>query len=285
MIEAKRTLEGKVALITGGGTGIGKGIAERFVEEGAKICVTGRRVAILESLITRFPAGSACFCVGDVTSLGDVNRMIQAALDMGGRLDVLVNNAGITGPTPVAEVDPEVWRRTIETNLIGPFLTMHMAIPIMISQGGGSIINVASVGGIRTIPMASAYCASKAGLIHLSRQVSSDYGSKGIRCNAVCPGFVRTEMVEHEMDILAGMMGTDREGAEEAIARNIPVGRISAPKDIAGIFVYLASDDSRFMTGATLVIDGGGAPVDAGTIIFRRAGEANGKKRTSNIER
>jgi meso-butanediol dehydrogenase/(S,S)-butanediol dehydrogenase/diacetyl reductase len=274
MIEGKHTLEGKVALVTGGGTGIGAGVAERFIKEGARVCITGRRKQPLEEMVRRFPKGSASFCAGDVTSLDDVKRMVQAAVDLGGSLDVLVNNAGITGPTPVAEVDPDVWRRTIETNLTGPFLTMHVAIPIMISQGGGSIINVASVGGIRTIPMASAYCASKAGLIHLSRQVSSDYASKGIRCNAVCPGFVRTEMVEHEMDILAGMMGTDRKGAAKAIARNIPVGRISEPGDIAGIFVYLASDDSRFMSGATLVIDGGGAPVDVGTMVFRQMGES-----------
>ena len=265
----KGALSNKTALITGGGTGIGAGIAERFVKEGAKVCITGRRKELLETEVKKFPAGSASFCTGDVTDLDDVKRMVRTAIDLGGTLDILVNNAGITGPMPVAEVDPLVWRRTIETNLFGTFLTMHVAIPRMIEQGGGSIINVASVGGIRTIPMASAYCASKAGIIHLSKQVSTDYASKGIRCNAVCPGFVRTELIEHEMDILAGMKNTDREGAAKMIANNIPVGWISTPKDIAGIFVYLASDDSRFMTGAELVIDGGGAPLDAGTIIFR----------------
>jgi NAD(P)-dependent dehydrogenase (short-subunit alcohol dehydrogenase family) len=269
MVRRSLKLHGKVALITGGGTGIGAGVAERFVEEGAKVCITGRRQEPLHALAKRLPAGSVSFCTGDVTLIEDVKRMVQSATDLGGRLDVLVNNAGMTGPTPVAEVEPAIWRRTIETNLVGPFLTMHAAIPVMIRQGGGSIINVASVGGIRTIPMASAYCASKAGLIHLSKQVSSDYASKGIRCNAVCPGFVRTELVEREMDALAGMMGTDREGAFKAAARNIPIGWISTPKDITGIFVYLASDESRFMTGAELVIDGGGAVVDAGTMIFR----------------
>lgn len=269
MARDKPILEGKVALITGGGTGIGSGVAERFVEEGAKVCITGRRKEPLDLLVGKFPPGSASFCVGDVTRMEDVRRMVQSAMDLGGRLDVLVNNAGITGPTPVAEVDPDIWRRTLETNLVGPFLTMHVAIPLMIHQGGGSIINIASVGGIRAIPMASAYCASKAGLIHLTKQVSSDYASKGIRCNAVCPGFVRTELVEHEMDVLAGMMGTDREGAIHAIAKNIPVGWVSRPADIAGIFVYLASDESRFMTGAELVIDGGGSVLDPGTMMFR----------------
>lgn len=272
MCNDKTTLNGKVALITGGGTGIGAGVAQRFVEEGAKVCITGRRKDVLESLISKFPEGSASFCIGDVSNIDDVKKMVQTSIDLGGKIDILVNNAGITGPTPVAEVDPSVWRQTIETNLVGTFMTMHVAIPVMIKQGGGSIINVASVGGLRTIPAASAYCASKAGIIHLSKQVSSDYAAKGIRCNAVCPGFVRTAIVEHEMDILGSMMGTDRQGAIGAIEKNIPVGWMATPEDVAGIFVYLASDDSRFMTGAELVIDGGGVPIDVGTMAFRGLG-------------
>ena len=263
-------LEGKVALITGGGSGIGAGVAECFVEEGAKVCITGRRKEILEATVKKFPRGSACFCAGDVTRIKDVKEMVQTAISLGGKLDVLINNAGITGPTPVAEVDPDVWRRIIETNLVGPFLTMHIAIPHMISQGGGSIINVASVGGLRTIPSASAYCASKAGLIHLTKQVSSDYASKGIRCNAVCPGFVRTDMVENEMDVLAEWMETDRERAFREVARNLPVGEICSPRDVAGLFVYLASDESRFMTGTELVMDGGSSAMDPGTMIFQK---------------
>lgn len=263
-------LEGKVALITGGGSGIGAAVAGRFVEEGAKVCITGRRKEPLEAMVKRFPAGSACFCEGDVTRIEDVKNMVRTAVSLGGTIDVLVNNAGITGPTPVREVDPDLWRRTIEINLIGPFLTMHVAIPMMIRQGGGSIINVASVGGIRAIPGASAYCASKVGLIHLTKQVSSDYASQGIRCNAVCPGFVRTAMVEHEMDVLAELLDTDRDGAFNKVAQNTPVGWISSPEDIAGIFTYLASEESRYMTGAELVIDGGSSVVDPGTMIFRR---------------
>lgn len=270
MVKKNAALDGKTALITGGGTGIGAGVTRRFVQEGARVCVVGRRREPLEAMANEFQDGSVSFCVGDVSDINDVNRMVQAAIDLGGGVDVLVNNAGISGPTPVAEVDPALWRRTIEINLIGTFMTMHVAIPQMIKQGGGSIINVASVGGLRTIPMASAYCASKAAVIHLTKQVSSDYASKGIRCNAVCPGFVYTEMIEHEMDTLAGMMGTSRDDAVRAISRNIPVGWISTPEDIAGIFVYLAGDESRYMTGAELVIDGGGTPVDAGTAIFRQ---------------
>jgi meso-butanediol dehydrogenase/(S,S)-butanediol dehydrogenase/diacetyl reductase len=211
MVKDKGTLSGKVALITGGGSGVGAGVAERFVEEGAKVCITGRRREVLEAVVKKFPLGSASFCTGDVSNLDNVKRMVQSAMDLGGKVDVLVNNAAITGPTPVAEVDPNLWRRMIEINLIGPFLTMHAVIPHMIKTGGGSIINVGSVGGMRAVPMASAYCAAKAGLIHLTKQVACDYGSKGIRCNAVCPGWVRTDMAEHQLDIVAKMIGTDRE--------------------------------------------------------------------------
>jgi len=266
-------LEGKVALITGGGSGIGAGVAERFVEEGARVCITGRREQPLEAVVGRLPDGSACFCAGDVTCVDDVKRMVRRTISLGGAIDELVNNAGITGPSPVAEVDPDLWRRTIEVNLVGPFLTMHEAIPVMIRQGGGSIINVASVGGIRAIPGASAYCASKAGLIHLTRQVSTDYASRGIRCNAVCPGFVRTAMVETEMGVLAELLDTDREAAFAMVANNTPVGWIASPDDVAGIFTFLASDESRYMTGAKLVIDGGSSSLDPGTMVFRR-GEA-----------
>lgn len=264
-----KTLSGKVVLITGGGAGIGAGVAERFVEEGARVCITGRRKPILEAFVAKLPRGSASYCVGDVSNIEDAKRMVEAAIGLGGRIDVLVNSAGITGPTPVAEVDPAVWRQMIDTNLQGTFMTMHVALPLMMRQGGGSIINVASVGGLRTIPAASAYCASKAAVIHLTKQVSSDYAGKGIRCNVVCPGFVLTDMVEHELDVLGSMLGTDREGVMAAITKNIPVGRMATIRDITGIFVYLASDDSRFMTGAELVIDGGAAPLDPGTLPFR----------------
>jgi NAD(P)-dependent dehydrogenase (short-subunit alcohol dehydrogenase family) len=265
-------LEGRVALITGGGTGIGTAIAKRFVAEGAKVCITGRRGEKLEQVVAALPAGSAVACAGSVTNIGDAERMVAAALGLPGRFDLLVNNAGINSVGAVADLDPHGWRETLDVNLTGPFLMMRAAIPKMIEEaGGGSIVNIASVGGLRCIPDGAAYCVSKAGLIMLSRQVALDYGPKGIRSNAVCPGWVRTPMSDQEMDELASQIGTDREGAFAKVVEEVPLRRVARPEEIAGACVYLASEESVFMTGAVLVIDGGSAVVDVGTMAFRTA--------------
>jgi NAD(P)-dependent dehydrogenase (short-subunit alcohol dehydrogenase family) len=264
-------LKGRIALITGGGTGIGTAIAQRFAAEGARVCITGRRREKLEQVVAALPAGSAVAYPGDVTRPDDAERMVAAALGLPGRFDLLVNNAGINSVGGVADMDPAGWRETLDVNLTGPFLMIRAAIPRMIEAGGGSIVNIASVGGLRCIPEGAAYCASKAGLIMLSRQVALDYGPKGIRSNAVCPGWVRTPMSDEEMDELASQIGTDREGAFAKVVEEVPLRRVARPEEIAGACVYLASEESAFMTGAVLVIDGGSAVVDVGTMAFRTA--------------
>jgi NAD(P)-dependent dehydrogenase (short-subunit alcohol dehydrogenase family) len=262
-------LSGKIALVTGGGTGIGAAIAERFVLEGAKVCITGRRREKLDDVLKALPTGAAVTCQGDVTDLGDVERMVSTALGLGGHLDVLVNNAGVISVGPVADLDLDGWRKTLEVNLTGAFLMIKAVIPSMIDSGGGSIINISSVGGIRCIPEGAAYCVSKAGLIMLSQQVALDYGGHNIRSNAVCPGWVRTPMSDQEMDDLAGDLGIDREGAFARVAQDVPMGRVAKAQEIAGMCTFLASADASFMTGAALVVDGGSAIVDVGTTAFR----------------
>ena len=256
-------LDGKVALITGAGTGIGAAIAERFVADGARICITGRRLEMLTKVAKSLPAGKVLTCAGDVTKLEDVRRMVETALVFTGKLDVLVNNAAIDpGGTTVVDIDPELWARVLETNLTGPLYLMKASIPHMIKGGGGSIINIASLAGLRCLPGMPAYCASKAGLIMLTKQVALDFGPAKIRCNAVCPGGTRTEMLETSLSPLAEATGMDLDGVFTHISSMVPLRRTASPEELSGICSYLASDESAFMTGSALLIDGGAAIVD-----------------------
>jgi len=256
-------LEGRVALITGGGTGIGAGVVERFVAEGAKVCITGRRREMLDKVAASLPAGSVKVFCGDVCEEGNAQKMADAALSITGRLDILVNNAAIEHNAPVVELDPADWRRQMEINLTGPFLMMKAAIPKMIEAGGGSIINVSSLAGVVAVPGAPAYCATKAGVIHLTKQVALDYGKHNVRCNVICPGPIRTSMLEMNFKPLAELWKTDMDGVFDKVRENVPLNRIANPPDIAGVFVFLASDDSRFMTGSTVLADGGVHFIDA----------------------
>jgi meso-butanediol dehydrogenase/(S,S)-butanediol dehydrogenase/diacetyl reductase len=255
-------LEGKTALVTGAGAGIGAAIAALFVAEGAKVCITGRRQSALDSVAACLPAGSCVTCAGSVTEAADAIAMVEAALGFTGRLDVLVNNAGIDPAGSVTDIDLEVWRQVIDTNLTGPFLMMRAAIPHMIEAGGGSIINVSSLAAIRCLPGMPAYCSSKAGLNHLTRQVALDYGHAKVRCNVICPGATRTEMLEHSMGPAAEAFGTDIDGVFARMSANSPLRRVASSEEIARVCLCLATDDTSFMTGAEIVVDGGAQVVD-----------------------
>ena len=255
-------LKGKVALITGGGTGIGTAIVKRFVTEGAKVCLTGRRKEMLDEVARSLPSGTVTTCSGDVSKDDDVARMVKTTVSFGGRLDVLVNNAGIASQVPVADLSREEWQRVFDVNLTGPFLLMKASIPHMIKGGGGSIINIASVGGLRCLSGFPAYCSSKAGLIMLTQQAALDYGRNNIRCNAICPGGIKTEMTEKEFGQLGKALGMDTDSFFAMISKVLPLQRFGQPPEIGGVCTFLASDDSSFMTGAALVVDAGTAVVD-----------------------
>jgi len=255
-------LKGKVALITGGGTGIGAAIVKRFVTEGAKVCLTGRRKEMLDEVARSLPSGAVTTCSGDVSKDDDVARMVKTTVSFGGGLDVLVNNAGIASQAPVADLSREEWQRVFDVNLTGPFLLMKASIPHMIKGGGGSIINIASVGGLRCLSGFPAYCSSKAGLIMLTQQAALDYGRHNIRCNAICPGGIKTEMTEKEFGQLGKALGMDTDSFFAMISKVLPLQRFGQPPEIGGVCTFLASDDSSFMTGAALVVDAGTAVVD-----------------------
>jgi len=269
-------LKGKVALITGGGSGIGTAIAERFVADGAKVCITGRRKEKLEEVAKSLPSGSVVICQGDVSKEEDVKRMVETTMKFGGKIDVLVNNAGINHPAPIAELDLKLWEHVIAINLTGPFLLTKAVVPHMLKVGGGSIINIASLGGLRCLPGMPAYCSSKAGLIMLTQQAALEYGSKNIRSNVVCPGGVSTDMTVKDFGEFGRMLGIEHNTFINQIAQEIPMRRFAAPSEIGGLCSYLASDDSSFMTGAVITLDGGTAVVDvvgaAITASLRRGG-------------
>jgi meso-butanediol dehydrogenase / (S,S)-butanediol dehydrogenase / diacetyl reductase len=259
-------LQGKVALITGGGTGIGAAVAEAFVGEGARVCIAGRRREELEIVARRFSNGQVAICAADVSKLEDVRRMVETVVAFGGKLDIAVNNAAMGVPANVVDMDVKVWRHVMDTNLTGPFLVMKYAVPHMLRAGGGSIINVASVGAIRGLPFAAAYCATKAGLLGLSRQVAIDYGPQKIRSNVVLPGAFRSEMFDRRLVETAGSAGIGIEERLKAMAAPSPLKRIAFPSEIAGLFVYLASDESAYTTASEFVCDAGVHALDASVL-------------------
>ena len=229
-------LDGKVALITGGGTGIGAAIARRFVADGAKVCLAGRRRELLDQIAASLPPASVAICAGDVSCYEDVERMVQAALELGGKLNVLVNNAAKDQipPANVVDLDPELWQTVLAVNLTGPFFTMKAAIPHMIRDRGGSIINVASVAGIRSIPNMPAYVSSKGGLIMLTQQVALDFGPSRVRCNVICPGGVRTEMIDGAMTPFANKLGIDLDGIFARFTQDVPLRRMATTDEVGG---------------------------------------------------
>ncbi|MCL5736563.1 MAG: glucose 1-dehydrogenase [Actinobacteria bacterium] len=255
-------LDGKVALITGGGTGIGAAVAERFVAEGAKVCVTGRRAELLDKMVKSLPADTAVACAGDVSEPDDAQKMVDTTVKFGGKLDILINNAGIEGMGAVVDLPLEEWQKVIDINLTGCFLMMKYAIPHMIKAGGGSVVSMSALSGLRGLPTMPAYSAAKGGLQSLTTQSAIDYGPAKIRCNIVAPGPIRTDIFEEVFGHIAAGLCISNEEAFKRIEDVVPIRAIGTPADVAALCCFLASDDSKFITGATIVIDGGAAMVD-----------------------
>jgi meso-butanediol dehydrogenase/(S,S)-butanediol dehydrogenase/diacetyl reductase len=268
-------LSGKVAIVTGGGTGIGRAIAERFVADGACVCITGRRREMLADTAAALPAERIKACAADVTDPSGVDRVVETALSFGKGLHILVNNAGMDQPMAgVVDLDPDLWSRVIEVNLTGPFRMMKAVIPHMIEAGGGSIVNISSLAGLVNPPGLPAYCASKGGLISLTKQVAVDYGVHSVRCNVVCPGATKTEMFVGSMTPFAEACGIDVEEVFRTFSRDIPLHRVSSPREMAGLCSFLASDDASFLTAACIPVDGGAVVVDvSGAAINQLAAE------------
>jgi len=248
-------LENKVALITGGTSGIGEAVALLFAREGAKVAITGRNETRGHAVTARIleAGGQAIFLRTDVRKAQECKRAVDETLASFGRLDILFNNAGIFYPQTALECTEEEWDLQIDINLKGAFLMSKYALAPMISQGGGVIVNNSSGWGIVGGDRAVAYCASKGGVVLMTKAMAIDHGRQRIRVNCICPGDVDTPMLPED----AKMRGLDWK-TYLAGCENRPLGRIGTPDEIAKAVLFLASDDSSFMTGAALVVDGGG---------------------------
>ena len=245
-------LDGKVAIVTGAASGIGRATAILFASEGAKVVLAdwderqGSRVA--DEL--REAGHDAVFVRVDVSRPEDVEGMISTAVERYARLDVLFNNAGIEGEqAPTADCTLDNWERVINVNLKGVFLGMKYGIPAMLRGGGGAIINNASVAGIVGFAGIPAYCASKGGVIQLTKAAALEYAKQGIRVNVICPGVIWTPMVER--------FTAQSDETRKALESLEPVGRFGTPEEVARLALFLASDDSTFCTGAPFIVDGG----------------------------
>jgi len=248
-------LQDRVALITGGTSGIGEAVASLFAREGAKVAITGRNETRGHAVTARIleSGGKAIFVRTDVRHAAECKRAVDATLSSFRRLDVLFNNAGVFFPQTALECSEEEWDLQIDINLKGTFLMSKYAIEPMIAQGGGVIINNSSGWGLVGGDKAVAYCASKGGVVLLTKAMAIDHGRQGIRVNCICPGDVDTPMLAEDARRRGLNWNTYLAGCE-----NRPIGRIGTPDEIAKAVLFLASDDSSFMTGAALVVDGGG---------------------------
>jgi NAD(P)-dependent dehydrogenase (short-subunit alcohol dehydrogenase family) len=235
----------RIVIVTGGSSGIGAAIARRFVEHGDRVVISARGrergEAVAEAL------GERCqFRESDVRERESVEALVDWTVEEHGRLDVLVNNAGVGSEVPLGDVTDEEWRRVLRTNLDGVMYGSRAALSHLL-ETGGSIINIGSIYGLVGSVGATAYAAAKGAVVNFTRTVAVDYADQGLRVNCICPGFVETPMTE---DVLSGRF-------YDYIREETPMGRVAQPEEIAGVALFLASDDASYVTGAAIPVDGG----------------------------
>jgi meso-butanediol dehydrogenase / (S,S)-butanediol dehydrogenase / diacetyl reductase len=260
-------LENKVAIVSGGGTGIGAATARVFATEGAKVVITGRRAEPLEAVAAEIDGRAV---VGDTSDEDHVRAAVGAARDAFGGLDVVVANAGLGFGGAAADVDDEHWQQTLDVNLTGAFRLARAAIPSLIERGGGSIVLVSSVSALVSGTDGAAYVTSKAAMLGLARSIAVDYGPSGIRANALCPGWVETPMGDQSMETLMTQYGISLGEAYRLVTQHIPLRRPATADEIAACCLFLASEESSIVTGTTLVADGGGLAVDLTEVAWQQ---------------
>ena len=251
------SLKGKVAIITGGGRGIGQAIAYGFAKAGAKVAITSRKVPDLEATASEIRAmgGDALVVPAHLGKFPEIQRVVDTVLEKFGRIDILVNNAGASPAiASVLDTDERLWDTLMNLNLKGTYFMTQAAARVMKKQGGGKIINVASVDGFKPEPGVSVYSVSKAGVRMITQTYAMELVRDNIQVNTICPGPVSTKMMNSHWDHLPP---DDAEKIREEVCRHLPTGRLGEPDEIVGAAIYLASEASNYTTGAEIVIDGG----------------------------
>ncbi len=241
-------LKGKVAIVTGGGRGIGRGIVERFLEEWAQVVIAQRTP--LDQKLTSHP--SVAYVRADLTDPASLGPIVDCAVEVFGGVDVLVNNAGIMFERSIPDMGLEEWDLMMAVNLRAPAFLAQRALPAMRERGGGCIINIGSIEGNGANPQHTAYCASKAGLHGLTRAMAIDLGQYNIRCNAIAPGWIKSDLSDDYINAQP-----DPERAWQRLCKMHPLGRVGEPRDIGDFAVYLAGEQARFLNGQIVVVDGG----------------------------
>jgi NAD(P)-dependent dehydrogenase (short-subunit alcohol dehydrogenase family) len=247
-------LQGKVALITGGGTGIGRACAVLFAQEGAKVALVGRRIEPLQKVEKQIEqsGGTARSVPADVTREEEVKRMVDTVLSEWGRIDVLVNGAGTSERGNVVETSVGEFERVMQVNVRGTFLTCKYVMPHMLAQKSGSVINIASIFGMIGVPRRVSYAASKGAVINMTRAMAMDHAADGVRVNCLAPGWVATELSLYMISL-----EPDPAAALKARQTMHPIPRGGKPEEVAAAALYLASDEAQWVTGVCLPVDGG----------------------------
>ncbi len=245
-------IKGKVAIVTGAGGGVGKAISKRLSSEGCKVIMLGRDRTKLQKAASEIGnKKNTMTVIADITKEAEVLSAIDQTINSFDKIDILVNNAGtINDPTPFHEMSEDQWDDLIKTNLFGMFRMTKAVIPVMMENGGGSIVNISSVLGIRSIPRVplSVYAVTKAGVIMFTRSIAVEYGQYKIRCNCIAPSTIRSSIIEPYLQ---------DEDAKKLLESTFPLHVIGEPEDISGAVAYLCSDDSKWVTGTIMMVDGG----------------------------
>lgn len=266
MKSSVKPLAGKIAVVTGGGTGIGEACVRRLAAQGATVGVLGRRRELVETVAARH-GGFALFA--DASKEADMQRAMATVIERHGRLDILIANAGGYGQSACAETSIEDWHKAFDANLNTAFISARAALPHLLAQRGAMVF-IASIAALAAGPQVCGYTTFKHALIGLSRSLARDYGPQGVRSNVVCPGWVRTPMADEEMQPLMAQHGISLDEAYALVTGDVPLRRPADPAEIAEVCAFLASPAASIVTGAVLTADGGATIVDVPTLAFTR---------------